>query len=852
MPLSQQNLETDTTDETTQLAIDEPDHNSPETTSTTEFAELNTTEIFADDNLTSTEMPSSSDTMILNDIHNAKAITPSSLKTELSNLNASLARIFSSTRNGRNFPVLQNSEHFPHLVKLILNNKKIDKLTLQHFADQMVTHLCHYGLSDSLLESLYNVGKIFQKHYEHQPNKLKLVALYFDYINKLNNTSGTIPTCLPNTNNVEAVTTTTLPTTQTPQTEPTLATAYFNVTEITSPLPLPTPSTTSTTDLIPLSPTTTQNSTLDEIFPATPPTITLNNPTPRLTPLLNNNLAELGLISASHGAAASIVRSATGMAINWLDSQAYLKAWRKPLAKVIASIINAAFLATLTLMVTNAESESEQMLSMFKKIVISALYSFVSSLILEGIQYSIHEGYSYFFGQEMSFESLGSIALNGLPLSANVSLLINQGYYFTEAVTLVGSNLAGASIGWSATQALTKLVSNKIRKNNLQDIESGNEKNNNLEMHSIKEEGLNETEIDIDNHFQNLVIKAFDSHDTSELDAFIYDKMSPFQIEKAGTLALVESANEALQEAENEIENLTKSANLAKENASKMALQNANQSISTLLSITQDEASKKTLQGIKINIDTALESFQLIEEAKTELSNLDIQIKEINNLLTRKDTTEKTKIERENQYKTLIEAKKSKKQNIESYIELRKKFIEDAEQALKSLDETNIQVKGILCELEVAKNPCSKEIITLQNNLNTIQANKKSLSEKEKQAKELDYNESKVQLFLLKNLILLTSENIEIGLFFYKYLISQKRLLPVHTNPQLADIFTFTSNENEKDETSNVKQTLNTNKLKERLGAFIYNLKLNNPSIKCFPNSVQKSNFEIINITYQV
>lgn len=535
MPLNQSSLETATT-ELTPSTTEELDPNSPiviaETT--TEFSAPNTTEIFAD-NASSIDTSPNPGTRIANEIDNAtEAFTTvsSSDETGLNDLDAILAgNPYVTTRNERNIAFLQNPEHFPNIVKSILNNKNTGKWTIHQFADQMVTHQCHYGLSDNLLESLDKVGKIFEAHYHQQPNKQILIDKYFNYIANQKNVSDIPVFCLRNTTNVETVTTTTLPTTQIPQTdEPTFATEYFNVTEITSPAPLPTSSAMTTTDLMPQQPTTA--TTPGNVFNSTLiPTTTLATHNHSLDNLDNvydtsstrvldpHQLLKSGLVSAGQGALAGSVNGVIGSIYNILESKGYFKGWRKPLVQTGMSLVNATVIAALPVLLSTVKQDEESKQSDFADVLSATAYSFASSIALSGISYAAQSTYTWFNGKPMN-ESYRQ-ALATLPLLANGSQLINHGYNLTQASVIVGSNILTAGLSSAITQTAVNRIFYKPKKIK-NDIESGNE-NNNIEM-LTQNNWFENDDFDLDSGFRRLAIDNFQSKDSANLTAWLADK----------------------------------------------------------------------------------------------------------------------------------------------------------------------------------------------------------------------------------------------------------------------------------------------------------------------------------------
>ncbi|WP_342219601.1 hypothetical protein [Rickettsiella endosymbiont of Miltochrista miniata] len=114
----------------------------------------------------------------------------------------------------------------------------------------------------------------------------------------------------------------------------------------------------------------------------------------------------------------------------------------------------------------------------------------------------------------------------------------------------------------------------------------------------------------------------------------------------------------------------------------------------------------------------------------------------------------------------------------------------------------------------------------------------------------------KVQAFFLKNLITLTMQNPEIGLYAYNHLQAQERLIPINKNLEAnCSIIPLTLTETGNLETHNDKESnadKNTTQLKKLLGSFIAGLKLNSKGFKFESKIFTQNNysFERINIFY--
>ena len=300
----------------------------------------------------------------------------------------------------------RNLDFFPNLLASITKNDPIayigrNKLSINTFADEMVNHLSQYGLSENLFEPLCKVGKAFEEFYGKSSQKQALVKRYFQYISTLSNSSDSIPiNCFDTTH--WSIPTTTTPLSSIETAIPTeYVTSSVNVTlspDSTTETLQPTNSTTLRPNL-----NTTQNSSHDK----TVPTGSLNN------------LFSLGWVSAAHGLAAGAVHGVTGSIYNQLESRGYLQGWRKPVTKAVVIVSNITTIVKLLVMLSTAADTYEQSNSI-TKVLEATVYSFGTSLILNGVNYAAQWGYGYFNKKSMNKDSIANKALEALPLLANV------------------------------------------------------------------------------------------------------------------------------------------------------------------------------------------------------------------------------------------------------------------------------------------------------------------------------------------------------------------------------------------------------------------------------------------------
>lgn len=426
-------------------------------------------------------------------------------------------------RAGRSF----TAETFPNDLKILLHNDPVKNikqynLDIKWFADELCNHQHNYGLSENLFEPLQKIGKAFEKYYVKNPPKKPLTNNEWQYISYLKNVSSIMPAnCSSDaspfaTNNVtEAINTSSLTTQATtadtaPTTVPSTLDNAFNATL----------NVTDTTDI--------HNNTLN------------NNPETVSTGFLNSKLFSLGWISAAHGTAAGVVHGVTGSIYNKFESSGYLNGWRKPASKAAVILFNAATIATLpVLMLSTAEGDESEQSDSITKALQATAYSFGISLILNGVNYATHTTYCYFNKKPMHKESIGSKALEALPLLANTSLLIHGGYNLIEATVIIGTNTLSAGLSSAVTQSIANRIFNKTKKNSEPDVETGS--NNNIPMVPFKNTVASKTpetntfafeeNFNLDSKFQKFATEAFNTKSSSRLDELLkaLDKMKFFE-----------------------------------------------------------------------------------------------------------------------------------------------------------------------------------------------------------------------------------------------------------------------------------------------------------------------------------
>lgn len=407
----------------------------------------------------------------------------------------------------------RNLDFFPNKLASIIKNDPIAyieryKLSINQFADEMVNHQQQYGLSECLFEPLHKIGEAFAIVYSQNPQKQDLVKRYLQYISDLRNSSDSSPV------NCSDTTHWSIPTTTTPlsSTEPTLPTTE----QVTTPENM-TVSPDFTTDTLqsPNSTTlrpnlnTTQNSSQDQTVP---------------TGFLNSKLFSLGWVSAAHGLTAGVVHGVTGSIYNKFESSGYLNGWRKPVAKVGVTLVNTTVLASLPMMLSTVDDNDSEQSDSITKALQATAYSFGISLILNGVNYAAHRTYYYFNKKPMHKESIGSKALESLPLFANTSLLINDGYNLNQAAVIVGANTLSAGLSSTVTQSIANRIFNKTKKNNPTDVENGRpEHNNNIEL----------DEIGTDTQFRNILSQVY--HDDNEATSNFFIKLDTYFKHRAAT-----------------------------------------------------------------------------------------------------------------------------------------------------------------------------------------------------------------------------------------------------------------------------------------------------------------------------
>lgn len=429
---------------------------------------------------------------------------------------SSITDFSDGTRAGRNL------DFFPNKVASIIKNDPVayieqNKLRINKFADEMVNHQYHYGLSENLFEPLRKIGEAFAIVYSQNPQKQDLVKRYLEYISAHKNASNIIPANCSNdasffaTNNATEVISTSSLTTQGPTadiaqqtTSPTTPDNAFN--------------TTNTTDAI--------GNTLN------------NSHETASTGSLNSKLFSLGWVSAAHGVATGVAHGVTGSIYNKFESRGYLQGWRKPVAKVGVTLVNTTVLASLPMILSTVDDNDSEQTDFLTKVLHATAYTFSGSLILNGVNYAAHWTYEYFNKKPLPKESIGNKALEALPLLANTSLLINDGYNLNQAAVIVGANTLSAGLSSAVTQSIANRIFNKTKKNNQTDVEKNNK---NIEMDPFKTSPVEsitaetnvfeQDDFNLDSQFQALATKAFNTKNSTILDEFliVLDKMKFFE-----------------------------------------------------------------------------------------------------------------------------------------------------------------------------------------------------------------------------------------------------------------------------------------------------------------------------------
>lgn len=523
----------------------------------------NTTEIettFSDNQLGLIDMSSNNDTASIVAINNP--IEPIIFNTtdlditEATTLPNVINDLSDGMRAGRSW---NTADAFPNELAIILKNDPIAhikqyKLQVNQIIHEIYNQQQQYGLSECLFEPLEKLGEAFKEVYSQKHLNQTAVDCYFEFISALEkNASHITPENCSDATHWSLSTTTSTPLAST---EPTSLTTEY----VTEALSIPSSVTTQTTTEVTAQSTnsTTPINALDEIFPVKNTTTNINDIYPNTTiTAFNNNLIKLGLTSGGQGIVAGVIHGITRSLFN---------------NALVNMFANAATLATLPVMLSTVDDESEQSNSL-NKILAATAYSLGSSLILSGVSFAAQRGYSYFNKKPMNKDSIGSKALDALPLLANTSLLINAGYNLTEATVIVGTNVVGAGVSSALTQSLWNFARNKIKNYNNQDkdVEKGfANNNNNIEMDLVKTSAVafEQDNFNLDSQFQTLATEAFNSKDkdTSKLDAFlaVVDKMPYFEIEKVCTKDLVLASENQLKMAEKQAKDTLDTSKKAK------------------------------------------------------------------------------------------------------------------------------------------------------------------------------------------------------------------------------------------------------------------------------------------------
>jgi hypothetical protein len=424
------------------------------------IAELTTilNDLSSSDNVTSTDISTET-----NSIHNDTPTTPSTTHLTTVNIPSTTEAATTTALTDPSDRILfgrsLDPDNFLNYLTIILKNPAANiqryNLKIAEILDELCTQQALYGISESFFEPLHKLGEAFRRVYPQDSRNQAVVDRYFEFIAPLEkNLNSTRLNCS------SEPTLNTLPTTTLPSTAPTTPINTFNTTQQNN------------TDTNPINTTPTSR---DEIVS---------------THTLNSQLVSLGLVAAAQGAMAGMVHGVTASISQQFESRGYLKGWRKPIAQAGVMLANAAAISTLPLFLYPVEDESEQSNS-FNKALLNTAYSFGSSLLLQGVTSAAHWTYSYFNQKPLSKDSMGSKALDALPLLAHAGLLVTGGYPISEAAVIIGANTVTAGLANSLTQFTANTLSNNIKKITEKDVEMG-AVNNNIEMLPVAKNALSQ------------------------------------------------------------------------------------------------------------------------------------------------------------------------------------------------------------------------------------------------------------------------------------------------------------------------------------------------------------------------
>ncbi len=512
----------------------------------------------------STEMPSTRYDIASTDINHSTESNPANSTDLESGSGMSITDVptlANATAITENLRAGRNIDTFPGELAILLHNNPVEniakfKLDINRFADELVNHQQHYGLSECLFEPLEKIGEAFRESYAQKGLNQIPVDRYIKYISDLKNASCITLLNCSDINNWSLSTTTETPLSST---ELTTIDEFVNetvnlsnasttaTTEIYSSTLASTPSTqyvaetvstsnssTATTPELSESsaasttPVTSFNVTLDSTDTIDIDSTLHNGQKPVSTEILNSKLINLGLISGAQGFFGGIVFGMGEFTLKHLDKKGHLKGWREPVVRAGVTLFNATTLATLPILLSTVEDESEQSNSL-TKVLQSTAYSLGSSLLLNSVNYAARRAYAYFNTAPMNKDSIASKALEALPLLANTSLLINSGYNLTDAAVIVGSNTVAAGLSNAVTQSGMNYFFNS-KKNKDADVEKvlGH---NHIEMDDIEKNPFDQDDFNLDSRFQTLASKTFNTKNSTSLDEFliVLDKMKFFE-----------------------------------------------------------------------------------------------------------------------------------------------------------------------------------------------------------------------------------------------------------------------------------------------------------------------------------
>ncbi|WP_342146179.1 hypothetical protein [Rickettsiella endosymbiont of Aleochara curtula] len=746
------------------------------------------TEIFSTRyNITSAEINNSTDSNLTNstDLESGNGISLTDVPTF-----ANTTDIIDSLRNGRNI------DTFPGELAILLHNNPVEniakfKLDINRFADELVNHQQHYGLSECLFEPLEKIGAAFRESYAQKGLNPTPVDRYIQYISDLKNVSSITTLNCSDINNWSLSTTTETPLSSTELTtldesvNETVNLSNASTTEVYSSTFASTASTQyvadSTHTLNSSASTTTQitESTAASTTPINSFNVTLdstdtidNNSTmnngqkPVSTGLFNSKLPSLGLISLFQGAIAGVTHAITGNIYNYYESKGSLTAWRKPAAQAGVIFANAT-IATLPILLSTVEDESEQSNSL-TKVLQSTAYSLSSSLILNSVNYAARGAYTYFNTTPMNKNSIASKALEALPLLANTSLLINSGYNLTDAAVIVGSNTVAAGLSNAVTQSGMNYFFNS-KKNNNADAEKGLE-HNYIKMVDIEKNPFDQDDFNLDSKFQKSA-EAYTLENTSSLDKFLenLDKQEDFKIEKTDTKVLVEAAEKALHEASEKVNSLHGALKAAKDEFSKNAFLNTLNQIKAVQNLARDQAFITALQETNQQITKGFEYFLAIKIEEKELAEIDIKInaaKQLLNSIANSKNSEKNTHEVHTKLQKLRHTKKEINDNNKNNLFLLNESLAASEKQLlellineikkeqahkKDLNASEKSILKLLIEVTQRKEEISqkgldtleKQILGLKDKARKKEPSKEDLENLKKQISELLIEQAK-------------------------------------------------------------------------------------------------------------